>query len=87
MTQRVMPTVAVLLVERVSHAGQEKGDDPDTKGYSGPLSRGLERETNHLTSVKTDPFFTKPNNGCQMNIITKGSQRLYNNVIELKILI
>jgi hypothetical protein len=42
---------------RVSHAGQEKDDEPDTMGYPRPLGRGLGRETNNLASVKTDSFF------------------------------
>ena len=42
---------------RVSHARQNKGDDPDTKGYHGSLGRGLGVKTNSLTSVKTDSFF------------------------------
>jgi hypothetical protein len=39
---------------RVSNAGQVKGDDPGIKVCPGPLGLRLGRETNNLTSVKTD---------------------------------
>jgi hypothetical protein len=44
---------------RVSKAGQDKDDDPDTKGYTGPRGLGL---SVGLTSARTEFYLEKTSN-------------------------